>query len=279
MAKPGKAPTRNATAEERSDDRSVLRSLSRGLELLSLFDSEHQEWTLDDMTKRAGLPRMTVWRMLRTLEAADYVVRDPVTSLYHMGPAMLVSMYLTWGYAALLRAARPYLEALSRETEEPVTLAVEVDGQAVSVDRVDSSRFFQREMALGRIIGDTANAHGKIFAAFKSPEERERIIGLHHPQMTPNTITDPEALRAELERVASEGVAFDLEERNIGTCAVAAPVYNQVGAVIATMCVLVPTGRFGPEAQKRSAEAVRNSAASLSAFLGYSPIRPGTSRP
>jgi IclR family transcriptional regulator, KDG regulon repressor len=252
----------------------VLQSLSRGLQLLSLFDSEHQEWTLDEMTEYTGHARMTVWRMLRTLEAADYVVRDPITSLYHLGPAMLVSMYLSWGYASLLRAARPYLEALSRETEEHVTLAVEIDGAAVSVDRVDSPRFFRRERALGRIIGDTANAHGKIFAAFKSAAEREQILAQVHPQMTANTITDPVALRRELERVASEGVAFDLEERNIGTCAVGAPVFDQVGSVIATLAVLVPTGRFGHEERRRCAQAVMRTAASLSAFLGYSPTRP-----
>ena len=255
-------------ADERLDDRALVRSLAKGLSVLRLFDSEHQEWTLDEMTEKTGFPRMTVWRMLRTLEAADYVVRDPVTTLYHLGPAMLVSMYLTWGHAALLRAARPYLEALSRETEEPVTLAVEIDGQAVSVDRVDSNRFFRREMALGRIIGDTANAHGKIFAAFKSPAERERILAQTHPRLTANTITDPDALRAELERVAAEGVAYDLEERNIGTCAVAAPVFDQVGSVIATLGVLVPTGRFGIDARDKCAQAVRAASSALSGFLG-----------
>ena len=187
------ATRKGKPTEERSDDPSIVRSLSKGLALLGLFDSEHQESTLDEMTEQTGFPRMTVWRMLRTLEAADYVVRDPVTSRYHLGPAMLVSTYLTWGYAPVLQAARPYLEALARETEEPVTLAVEIDGVAVSVDRVDSSRFFHREVALGRIIGDTANAHGKVFAAFKSEPERELIIGRSRPQLTPNTITDGEA--------------------------------------------------------------------------------------
>lgn len=251
-----------------------MRSLSKGLLILGLFDSEHQEWTLDEITEETGLPRMTAWRMLRTLEAVDYVVRDPISSRYHLGPAMLVSMYLSWGYAPLLRAARPYLEALMQETEEPVTLAVEIDGVAVSVDSVDSSRFFHREMALGRIIGDTANAHGKVFAAFKSLAERELIIARSHPQLTPNTITDPEALRSELERVANEGVAFDTEERNIGTCAVAAPVFDQVGAVIATIAVLVPTGRFGPEERRKCAKAVLATAVCLSAFLGYAPPKP-----
>ena len=73
---------------------------------------------------------------------------------------------------------------------EPVTLAVEIDGQVVSVDRVDSNRFFRREMALGRIIGDTANAHGKIFAAFKSRPKERRFSRRFILGLTANTITD-----------------------------------------------------------------------------------------
>ena len=55
------------------------------------------------------------------------------------------------------------------------------------------------------------------------------------------------------------------------SCAVAAPVRDQLGTVIATLSVVVPTGRFGPEERRRCAEAVKAAAASLSGFLGYSP--------
>ena len=70
--------------------------------------------------------------------------------------------------------------------------------------------------------------------------------------------------------MARDGVAFDLEERNIGTCAVAAPVRDQLGKVMAAISLIVPTGRFGPEEKASYAEAVKASAAALSAFLGYS---------
>ena len=75
---------------------------------------------------------------------------------------------------------------------------------------------------------------------------------------------------AEFERIRNDGVAFDIEERNVGTCAVAAPVRDQLGAVIAGLSVVVPTGRFGQEERERFAEAVKAAAASLSADLGYS---------
>jgi DNA-binding IclR family transcriptional regulator len=251
------------------DDAFVVRALSKGLLILGLFDAEHRDWTLDEMVAQIGLPRMTAYRMARTLQGAGYLVHDPVTSKYHLGPALLATTYLSESYAQLAEMARPYLESLVEQTGESATLAVEVDGVAVCADMVISARPSRRDVAVGRIIGDTANAHGKMIAASKPDSERERIVNLPHPQLTPNTITDPHALLAELEKTWLEGVSFDREERNLGTCAVAAPVLDQMGEVVATLAVIVPTGRFGPAESKACADVVKTTAASLSAYLGH----------
>jgi DNA-binding IclR family transcriptional regulator len=270
MARPRGRSEQSERPANAGDGAFLVRALSKGLTVIGLFDAENREWTLDEIAERAGLPRMTAYRMIRTMEAAGYLVRDPVTSRYHLGPALLATTYISETYLELVSIARPYLRKLAEETGESATLAVEVDGVAVSVDMVDTPRPFRREVALGRIIGDTASANGKILAAFKSEAERADIVALAHSQMTPHTITDPVALAAELELVGREGVAFDIEERNIGTCAVAAPVRDQLGKVIAAISLVVPTGRFTPDERPRFAEAVKDAAVSLSAFLGYS---------
>ena len=258
-------------ASDRADanDALLVRALSKGLLMLGLFDAEQREWTLDEMVQQIGLPRMTAYRMARTLQSAGYLVMDPASGRYHLGPALLATTYLSEGFAQLVAIAQPYLACLVEQTGESATLAAEVDGVAVCVDTVDTTRPFRREIAVGRIIGDTANAHGKLFAAFKPDAERERIINLPHAQRTPNTITNPQRLWQELERVRSEGVAFDMEERSLGTCAVGAPVRDQTGEVVATLAVVVPTGRFGPEARQACAHAAKDVAASVSGFLGY----------
>jgi IclR family pca regulon transcriptional regulator len=252
----------------------VVRALAKGLAMLSLFDSVHREWTLDEMVAELNLPRMTGYRMARTLQAAGYLVTDPQNGRYRLGPALLASTYLSEGYAELVTIARPYLESLVDETGESATVAVDVDGVAVCVDMVDSPRPHKREVAVGRVIGDTANAHGKIYAAFMSDADRERLLESPHEKVTPRTITDPEGLEAELDRVHQEGVAFDIEERNLGTCAVAAPVRDQMGNVIGSVGVVVPTGRFGPEEREKCVSAVKAAAAALSGFLGYAEAEP-----
>jgi DNA-binding IclR family transcriptional regulator len=274
MTKPlGSSPAsrsdRSKAAARRPDGQFVVQALAKGLAMLALFDAEHRSWSLDEMTAELGLPRMTGYRMARTLQGAGYLVTDKVSGKYRLGPALLAATYLAEGYADLVALARPYLESLLARTEESVTLAIELDGVPVCIARLDSPRPHRREVAVGRAVGDTANAHGKMFAACKSDAERERIVNQAHRRHTIRTITDPHALALTLDEARRDDVAFDLEESDIGTCAIAAPVRDQTSAVIATLAVVVPTGRFGPEEKEACAAAVKITAAELSAFIGY----------
>jgi DNA-binding IclR family transcriptional regulator len=265
-----KTGPKRSKSPDRGDDQFVVQALAKGLAVLGLFDAENREWSLDEMTARLGLPRMTGYRMARTLQACGYLVTDKVTGKYRLGPSLLAATYLSEGYADLVGMAQPYLESLVHQTGESATLAVEVDGVAVCVAMLDSPRPHRREVAVGRVIGDTANAHGKMFAACKPDEERARIVDSVHERHTPRTITDPSELGAQLDEAHRQGVAFDIEERDLGACAVASPVRDQTGNVIATLAVVVPTGRFDQEARETCASVVKQTAAAFSAFFGYS---------
>jgi DNA-binding IclR family transcriptional regulator len=276
MAKDGAAKPRRdrgqvGEAKRRADgvDSRLVRTLATGMAMLGLFDAEHRRWSLDEMVVRLGVSRMTAYRMARTLQDTGHLVHDPAVGGYRLGPAMLAGIYLAEGFAQLVDVARPYLESLVKQTGELAAIAVELDGVAVCADLVASSRPFVPEIAVGRVIGDTANAHGKMFAAMKSDTERARIAKKPHRRLTQLTIIDPAALAAEFDKIRAEGLAWDFEEHDLGTCAVVAPVRNQTGELIATMGVVVPTGRFGPEAREACAAAVRATAASLSEFCGY----------
>jgi DNA-binding IclR family transcriptional regulator len=247
----------------------LVRALARGLAILRLFDVDNREWTIDEMAEQTGLLRMTVYRMVRTLESLAFLVRDPVTNRYRLGPATLAMAYVSADHSDLVDLARPFLESLVEETGESVTLAIEVDGIPVCADIVNTTRPFKRQTAPGRIIGDIASVQGKLFAAFKPASERDAILSRNHPKLTPNTITDPEALSAEFERIRRDNVALDIEGLYVSTCAVGAPVRDQLGEVIASIAVVVPTGRFGPEEREHCARAVQSTALSMSAYLGW----------
>jgi len=266
------------TAGSRETDPFQVRALARGLSILCLFDVDHREWTIDEMAEQTGLVRMTVYRMVRTLESMAFLVRDTVTNRYRLGPATLTMTYVSDDQSDFVEAARPFLHSLVETTGESVTLAVEVDGFPVCLDIINTTRPFRRRTAPGRILGDIASVHGKIFAAFRPLEERGAILTRTYPQLTPNTVADPVELTEELDQIAKENVAFDIEGLYPGICAVGAPVRDQLGEVIATVSVVVPSGRFGPAESALCTEAVKAAAASFSAYLGWNPAAPGQMR-
>jgi DNA-binding IclR family transcriptional regulator len=259
-------------AKER--DPLFVRALARGLSILCLFDFDHREWTIDQMAEQTGLLRMTVYRMVRTLESTGFLVRDAATNRYHLGPSVLAMTYVSEDNSEFVTLARPFMEALVDRTGESVTLAVEVDGAPVCVDIIDTARPFKRQTARGRVIGDLASVHGKVFAAFKPAEQRAAILARPHPKLTPHTVTDPQAVAEELDQIAREDVAYDVEGLYVSTCAVGSPVRDQLGEVVAAISVVMPTGRFGPEERRHCAEAVKSIARSLSAYLGWNPGEP-----
>jgi DNA-binding IclR family transcriptional regulator len=256
----------------------TVRALARGLSILSLFDIDHREWTIDEIAARTGLLRMTAYRMVRTLEGADFLVRDTTTNQYHLGPAAISMAYVAEDYSVFVEHARPYLEELLRRTGESVTLAVPVDGVPVCVSILDSSRPFQRQAAPGRIIGDMAAVHTKIFTAFASSDRRAAVLAQKRRRHTPHTVTDPDALARELDRVAEEEVAFDEEGLYLGICSVAAPVRDQLGHVVAALSVVMPAGRFGPAERELCVRAVKDVADAFSAYLGWNSSRPSSDR-
>jgi DNA-binding IclR family transcriptional regulator len=275
-----RAPGGAGGREQRTPEQDPLsvRALARGLSILSLYDVDHREWSIDDIAARTGLLRMTAYRMVRTLEAADYLVRDSATNTYHLGPAAIAMSYVAEDSSDFVDLARPFLEELVETTGESVTLAIPVDGVPVCASIIDSTRPFQREIAPGRIIGDLAAVHGKIFTAFAAPERRAEVLARPRRKHTRYTVTDPDALARELDEVVRDDVAYDVEGLFLSVCAVGCPVRDQLGAVVAALSVAVPSGRFGPEERDLCTRAVKETAASLSAYLGWHPSRPASSQ-
>lgn len=266
-----------ARQERAESDPLTVRALARGLSILSLFDIDHREWTIDEIAAHTGLLRMTAYRMVRTLEGADFLVRDTTTNQYHLGPAAISMAYVAEDYSEFIEHARPYLEELVARTGESVTLAVPVDGVPVCVSILNSTRPFQRQAAPGRIIGDLAAVHTKIFTAFASPERRAAVLAQKRRRHTPRTVTDPEALARELDRVVEDDIAFDEEGLYPGICSVAAPVRDQLGHIVAALSVVMPAGRFGPAERDLCVRSVKETAASFSAYLGWHTARPSPS--
>jgi DNA-binding IclR family transcriptional regulator len=244
-------------------------TLKKGLSILTLFDADNPEWAFSDIWKRAGLSRPTAFRLVKTLEEAKYLSFDASKGTYHLGVSILKGSYLMLSPSELARTAHPYLEQLSETTTETSILAVEADHVAIIAARVLTPRPFKPDNPVGLPMPGFANVHTRIFLAYRPEGEWRSALSGRLEKRTPFTRTDPEELMAELSRIRSEGIAYGSQEWNLGMCAVAAPVFDAGGQVRASLAVVAPTERFGPEEREADAIAVVDTARRLSAALGY----------
>ncbi|MFH0914848.1 MAG: IclR family transcriptional regulator [bacterium] len=246
-------------------------TLEKGIRILDCFDVEHPEWSLADIAAHVHVARPTAYRLVKTLVGLKYLARDPSTSTYHLGPGLMKAAYLMSSHTQLARVAHPYMEELAAETTESVVMAVWMDHEVLVTDVVLTPRPFRPSIPVGTIMPGFCTAHAKLFLAFGSEEKRKWALSQPLERRTEHTVLDRRELEQVLEQVRQEGVAFCLQEWQVGMCALAAPVFGPNGDIVAGLAIVAPSERFGPAEMRIYAAATRRTAAQISQRLGYQP--------
>lgn len=158
--------------------------------------------------------------------------------------------------------------ALAQRTGETVNLAVLSDGAALYMDQVAGSSALQPHNWVGQRIPLHATSNGKVLLSALERAEVSRQVPVLQPY-TPRTITTSKALHKELEEVRSRGYAIAVDELEIGLTAVAAPVRDGNGEVLASMSVSGPTFRLDARRLPDLAQAVMVAADDVSRRLGW----------
>jgi DNA-binding IclR family transcriptional regulator len=262
-------PSDKTEAESAGIPRSApTRTLEKGLFLLGLFDADHPEWTLKELRERAGLAKATTRRLMKTLEASNWVAYDGDSGMYHLGSSALRAAYLVTSHAQLVRIAHPHLMRLAAETTESCRLTVWTDNGAMIVDNVPTARLFKYRIYDGMLLDGLASANAKALVAFGPEEAWDVLLATPIEPRTPHTVTDPERVREQWRAIRQAGVAFDWGEWNVEAPAVAAPVFDRDGHVRASISVVVPVERASEDAMQKIAQAVKKTAAEVSERLG-----------
>lgn len=246
-----------------------IQSIERAVAILNAFSVEEPELGVTDLAERLDLHKSTVHRFLVNLEAAGLVERNRHSSRYRLGLRIFELGGLVLQQMNLWDEALPLLEGLVRDSGETGHLAVLDGGEAVYIEKVEARRALRIPSAIGRGYPAHATSLGKILLAHLNDEARETIIaerGL--ARCTPQTITDPERLCEELDRIRSQGFAVDEEEYEEGLRCIGAPILGHTGQVVAAIGIGGPVTRVTPQRVHELSELVMNAAGSLSRRMG-----------
>jgi len=251
------------------DKPALTRTLERGLSLLTLV-AQGGGLTLIEISRRAGMSPSTALRLLETLRAHHFVEKDAATGLYRIaiGAFEVGSSYLKQN--GMSESARIVLRRLSGELRQTTNLAVLDKSDIVYVERAEAEGPLGTRGRWGERLPAHSTAAGKAMLAWSWESRCDEVLGPPpFARLTPNTITDREALLRQLRRIRDQGYALDEEESILGVRCIAAPVLDREGAARAAISVSMLSGTRRPGQDGEAAEAVRRAAQRLSVMLGW----------
>ena len=251
-----------------------IQTVANALRVLEEFRTEG-EIGVADLSRRLGLHKNNVFRLLATLEEQAYIEQDPITERYRLG---LAALELGRAFARshpLLERCRPVLDALAEATRESVHLGMLQDFEVVHVHGVTPNRLLLTQQRVGLRLPAHCTALGKVLVGC-SPEGQaeafERTAGSKGEleARTEETIVDSDKFLEHIRTVAGQGYALDLEECEEGLVCAAAPVHDASGRVAAAISISAPRARVGDEGLIGGlAPQVVAAAEGLSRELGY----------
>lgn len=251
-------------------NKNLVLSLDKALDIIEALSSSPKGLKVKEISEKLLFPTATVHRILNTLASRGYVEQDSETSKYYLGMKMLSLQGTLTRNLNLVSKALPHLSDLSSKCNETVHLAVLDQGEVVYINTLISSHSFAMYTPIGTRNPAHSTALGKSLLSGLSQEEMERVIqekGL--PRFTPNTITQPQRLKREIEQVRVRGYAVDNEENEVGGRCISAPVRNHKGKIIAAVSVSAPAIRMGRERDEEIAREVISTCDKMSSSLGY----------
>ena len=230
---------------DRLEPKSV-RAVERAIDVLGVIKTRGRGVGVSEISCELDLAKSTVHRLLVALSKKGMVRQDHNTGRYLFGHRILEMAHAASQHWDVISLAVPYLEELRDRTGETAALALKVGLRYTYVTQVVSPHEYRVNPVLGHHYPLHWAATGKAILAYVTDQEFNACLQLV-PQLhsTPRTVTDPDAILAQLEELRHRGYAVSFGERNPGSSAVASPILDRQGYAHAAACLIGPESRVG----------------------------------
>jgi DNA-binding IclR family transcriptional regulator len=245
----------------------TVQSVDRALTILAIL-ARLGEAGVTEIAAELGVHKSTAFRLVATLEAHGMVEQNEERGKYRLGVGVLRLAGATTARLDVVQEARPVARKLAADAGETVNIAVLSDRSALYLDQVAGASALQSHNWVGQHIPLHATSNGKVLLSGLDDDQLEpRLASL--PAYTADTITTKMRLRREVAAVREQGYAVAVDELEIGLTAIAAPIRNAHGDVIASMSVSGPTFRLTDARVKELIPVVVDAAGEVSHRLGW----------
>lgn len=256
--------------ESPGDHKNRVPAVERALDILEYLISRNEAVSIKEMSENLNIPKVTVFRIIKSLEIKGYVHNQGGKGLYILGAKAISFGSTLTREMNIGQIANSFLYELARLTGQTVQLGVLFEYQVMYIDQIRTSTALTLIVPTHQPFAVNISASGKVLVAHL-PEDKQKFFveNTDLKGSTPNTIVDKELFIKELQKVKKQGFALDNEEFARGIRCVAAPIFNEKGENIAALGI---TGHTQEITEDRMQEMIQHTcgiAEKISREMGY----------
>ncbi len=261
------------------------RSIFRTAQILDVIRRKFEGYTFKQLSEALNFPQSSLWGILSDLVRLEFLILDPETKKYSLGPRVLLLAASYLANQDIVQIGRPFVRRAVQLTGESSTLLVRYKNEVLFVNREDCDNISMISTArVGQRGPMYATSGGKAMLAYLSDEDLgDYLSSVELIPCAKHTITNPDILIKELESIRDGALARTRDEFNDGMSAIGAPIFDMFGEAIAAIDVPVPTFRLSAEKETGIEHALRMLSSEFSQRLGFDGVpnrlKPATKKP
>lgn len=220
------------------------------------------------ISEEAQLPIGSTHRLLKDLEQENVLLRTQENE-WILSYRLLNIVGIQLDRFSLIRMARPFCEKISRKVGESVNINVLINGRSVTVEKFRGDEGMQMDAPVGSSSALNLGGSAKALLAYLDPGKQEEILRGQLSAMTPNSITDPEALREEIKKIRRRGYSLDHDEVVVGVHCVSMVVLDHRSLPVAAISISGPSRKMESSKLQPLVDMLSEVCGTASRSLGY----------
>ncbi|MBO0603008.1 IclR family transcriptional regulator [Sporosarcina sp. E16_3] len=241
------------------------KSFEKMFEILGLYTMDRTSLSISEIQKEIGFPKSTIFRILNTMEFYNYIEQNAENHRYSLGFNFFRLGSIYQGQLDFRSTSLPVMKKIAKETNETVELNIIDDISRICIEKVDSSLDVRNFVRVGDRKPVHVGASGKVLLSFLSPIELEKTI----EKLKNVEQIGTEKLELDIKKIKLRGYEVTKGERVPGSFAIASPIFDNKGVMIASLTIAGPIQRLTNEREEQLVKILMDGAKGICEKLGY----------
>lgn len=251
----------------------IISSVQKALKVLKLFDAQHKDMTLTEISNMADMRKGTMLRVLTTLEEEGFIQYDDKSKRYRLGIALYMLSVEAFQFNDMVKIARPLLEKVTVRLSLTAHVAMLDGDNIILVDRVLPNNIFNvydLKSTVGGIIEPHCTGVGKVITAFSEDRIKEKLIEkCSFEKKSENTVVSKEKFFIELQKVRERGYGVNEGENEEYLKCITYPVFNYKNNIIGAISLTGIKQQFTDILEKEVHKELKEICMKVSKQMGY----------